>query len=102
MLTQQSVGADISWHFPNRMSFGISAGAVIGGRFSYADTSITLKAGPILSFKGSRILLTEYRIIPFIVGAIGCCRGILCFLSMGRRWANKRWAVAWRKYFDLK
>jgi hypothetical protein len=70
VLTQQSVDADISWHFPNRMSFGISAGAVMGGRFSYADTAITLKAGPMLSFKYSRILLTEYRFIPFIVSAV--------------------------------
>jgi hypothetical protein len=70
VLTQQSVGADIAWYFPNRMGFGISAGAVIGGRFAYGDTAIDLKAGPMLSFKGSRILLTEYRQIPFIVGAI--------------------------------
>lgn len=70
VLNQQAVAADLSWHLVNRSSFGISAGAVLGGQFSHHDTSITLKYGPIVSFKYSRILMTEYSYIPFVVAAV--------------------------------
>lgn len=70
VLTQRTAGADLAWHFVSRRSFGISAGSVLGGRFSHRDTSITLKYGPVVSFKFSRILMTEYSYIPFIVAGV--------------------------------
>jgi hypothetical protein len=69
-LSQQAVSADVSWHFVSRRSFGISAGAVLGGRFSRNDSAIRLKYGPLVSVKYSRILLTEYSYIPFIVAGV--------------------------------
>ncbi len=70
VLTQEAVAAEISWYFANRRSFGIGAGTVTGGQFSYSGTSIGLKPGPVLSFKGAGVLLKEFRYTPFVVGAV--------------------------------
>jgi hypothetical protein len=70
VLTQHNAIADFSWHFTNQASIGISAGSVIGGDFSYGDSTIALHAGPILSVEGSKILLKENRLIPFIASAM--------------------------------
>ncbi|MBN1757873.1 MAG: hypothetical protein JW863_06120 [Chitinispirillaceae bacterium] len=70
VLTQKTVSAELAWHFISRRSFGIGAGTVLGGTFSDHDISLFLKYGPVVSFRYSRILMTEYFPIPFIVAGV--------------------------------
>jgi hypothetical protein len=81
ILYQYSAGAEIAWLRHGTTSYGLDAGVVLGGRFSYAGTVIDLDKGFVVSVIGMRDLLMQKGARPF---------GVLTFSVSASRTAGRK------------
>ncbi len=70
-LYQYAALGELAYHFRNRTSLALNAGAVLGGRLAFEDTSdIFLTKGVVVSVKGTWNFLLEKKAIPFMVASL--------------------------------